>query len=38
MGMSQDFEEAVRAGADVVRVGSALFDDAAAATPGRHAG
>jgi hypothetical protein len=26
MGMSQDFEEAVRAGAHLVRVGSALFD------------
>jgi pyridoxal phosphate enzyme (YggS family) len=30
MGMSQDFEEAVRAGADVVRVGTALFEEAPA--------
>jgi pyridoxal phosphate enzyme (YggS family) len=38
MGMSQDFEEAVRAGADVVRVGSALFDGAEAEiTPEGHA-
>jgi pyridoxal phosphate enzyme (YggS family) len=34
MGMSTDLEEAVAAGADVVRIGSALFHDPAASTGG----